>query len=169
MTAMLLRLSMSVRHRRAAWPLRRLSSISAAIAALGTSRVCRSRWKALLLRRRLLHVLRDDLRIRRVPVGHLHELPALDLPDLHEPAALVIARGDLERRHEATQREVRDLLEAGLHVGARDLAVGLGLQRVADGLDVERGDEHAAIVEDRRLHLLRGGLALLLVHLADLV
>ena len=34
---------------------------------------------------------------------------------------------------------------------------------------MESGDEHAAIVEDGRGHLLRGGLAFLLVHVADLV
>ncbi len=41
--------------------------------------------------------------------------------------------------------------------------------RVADGLDVERGDEDAAVVEHGGGHLLRRRLALLLVHLPDVV
>src|SRR5437762_1644521 len=66
----------------------------------------------LLLGARLLDVLGDDVLIRREPVRHLDELTVLHLPDLHEPAALVILRRDLERRHETAEREVRDLLEA---------------------------------------------------------
>src|SRR5262245_19697841 len=89
-----------------------------------------------------LDVLRDHVRIRGEPVRHLLELAALDLPDLHEPAALVVVRRDLERGHEPAEGEVVDLLEARLHVGAGDLAVRLGLEGIADGLDVQRGDQH---------------------------
>ena len=117
----------------------------------------------------LLDVLGHHVRVGRVPVGDLHELAALHLPDLDEPAALVVGRRDLERRHQPAEGEVGDLLEAGLHVGAGDLPVRLGLERVADGLHVERGDEDAAVVEDGGGHLLRRRLALLLVHLPDLV
>src|SRR5262249_24804049 len=122
-----------------------------------------------LLGRRGLDVLGHDVRVGRVPVGDLLELAALHLPDLDEPAALVVGRGHLERRHQPAEGEVVDLLEAGLDVGAGDLAVRLGLERVADGLDVQRGDEHPAVVEHGGGHLLGSGLALLLVHLPDLV
>src|SRR5947207_14800644 len=68
----------------------------------------------------LLDVLAHDVLIRGEPIGLLHELAALDLPDLDEPAALVILRRHLQRRHEPTEREVVDLLEALLHVLAGD-------------------------------------------------
>src|SRR6266513_217791 len=84
----------------------------------------------------LLDVLGHHVLVRGEPVGDLLELAALDLPDLHEPAALVVLRRDLERGHQSAQREVVDLLEALLRVLAGDLAVRLRLQRVADGLDV---------------------------------
>src|SRR5215813_8441702 len=72
----------------------------------------------LLLRAALLDVLGHHILIRGEPVGFLLELAALDLPDLHEPAALVVGRRHLERWHQAAQREVRDLLEAVLGVDA---------------------------------------------------
>src|SRR5262250_1752182 len=109
----------------------------------------------LLLRAALLDVLGHHVLVRGEPVGLLLELAALDLPDLYEPTALVVRVRDPERRHQPAEREVRDLLEAVLGVDAGDLAVRLGLQGVADGLDVERGDEHAAVVEHGRRHLLR--------------
>src|SRR6266850_7380183 len=96
---------------------------------------------ALLLGARFLDVLGHHVLVRGVPVGDLLELAALDLPDLHEPAALVVLRRDLERRHQAAEREVRDLLEALLDVVAGDLAARLGLERVADGLHVQGPDE----------------------------
>src|SRR4029453_4089588 len=103
-----------------------------------------------LLRARGLDVLGHHVGVRRIPVGHLLELAALHLPDLDQPAALVISRRDLERRHQPAEGEVGDLLEAGLHVHARDLPVRLRLEGVADGLDVDRRDEDAAVVEHRR-------------------
>src|SRR5438094_7767315 len=78
-----------------------------------------------LLRR--LDVLGHHVGIRRVPVGHPLELAALHLPDLDEPAALVVGWRDLERRHEPAEGEVGDLLEAGLRVDASDLPARLGL------------------------------------------
>src|SRR5688500_11105926 len=50
----------------------------------------------LLLRPRLLDVLRHHVLVRGEPVGSLHELTALHLPDLHEPAALVVGGRDLQ-------------------------------------------------------------------------
>src|SRR5712664_4952701 len=85
-----------------------------------------------LLLPRLLDVLRHHVLVRGEPLGRLHELAVLHLPDLYEPAALVVGRRDLERRHQPAQGEVADLLEALLRVLAGDLAVGLGLERVAD-------------------------------------
>src|SRR5215813_14301455 len=75
-----------------------------------------------------LDVLGDHVRVGRVPVGDLLELSALDLPDLHESAALVVGGRDLEGRHQPAQGEVVDLLEAGLGVDSGDLPVGLRLQ-----------------------------------------
>src|SRR5206468_7936337 len=86
----------------------------------------------LLLGSTLLDVLGHDVLVRGEPVGDLHELAILYLPDLDEPATLVVGRRDLERRYQPAQGEVRDLLESVLGVDAGDLAVGLGLQRVAD-------------------------------------
>src|SRR5438874_13808836 len=97
----------------------------------------------------LLDVLGHHVLIRGEPVRDLLELATLHLPDLHEPATLVILRGDLQRRHEPAQREVVDLLEALLRVLAGDLAIRLGLHRVADRLDVKRGHENATVVEHR--------------------
>src|SRR5688500_5732360 len=89
---------------------------------------------------RLLDVLSDHVLVGSEPLGALHELAALHLPDLHEPAALVVGRRDLEGGHQATEGEVADLLEALLGILAGDLAVRLGLEGVADGLDVKRRD-----------------------------
>src|SRR5256885_17014303 len=66
----------------------------------------------LLLRGRLLDVLGHHVRVGRVPVGDLDELAPLDLPDLDEPATLVVGRSDLERRHQTAESKVGDLLEA---------------------------------------------------------
>src|SRR5207249_7976465 len=94
---------------------------------------CRRPSTPLLLRARLLDVLGDHIVVGAEPVRLSRELPALDLIDLDQPAALVIVRRDLERRHEPAQREVCDLLEPLLHVLARDPAVGLGPDRVQIG------------------------------------
>src|SRR6185369_6216682 len=67
---------------------------------------------SLLLRDGGLDVLADHVRIGGVPLRHLLELAALDLPDLHETAALVVGRRDLEGRHQPPEGEVGDLLEA---------------------------------------------------------
>src|SRR5262245_54798031 len=77
---------------------------------------------SLRLLTRLLDMLGHHVLIRGVPVGDLHELAALHLPDLNQPAPLVILGRHLQRRHEAAEREVVDLLEALLHVLAGDLA-----------------------------------------------
>src|SRR5262249_14717984 len=58
-----------------------------------------------LLGGRLTDVPGHDLRIRREPVGGLHELAPLDLPDLHEAASLVVGGGDLHGRYQAAERE----------------------------------------------------------------
>src|SRR5712691_6880 len=72
-----------------------------------------------------LDVLGHPIGVSRVPVGDLLELAALHLPDLDETAALVIRRRNLERRHQPTQGEVGDLLEAGLGVDPGDLSARL--------------------------------------------
>src|SRR2546425_2377996 len=83
--------------------------------------------RRLLLRARRLNVLADHIVVGAEPVGLLRELPALDLIDLDQPAALVVIRRDLERRHESAQREARDLLEPFLHVSPVILPSGLAL------------------------------------------
>src|SRR5881409_2363942 len=59
----------------------------------------------------LFDVLGHHVLVRGVPVGDLHELAVLHLPDLHEPAAFVVGRRHLEWRHEAAEGEVADLLK----------------------------------------------------------
>src|SRR6266513_3431524 len=109
MTSMLLRLSMSVgargcaRHRRA--PPR-------TVVVPVEKGPRRPPPPTLLLRGRLLDVLGHHVRVGRVPVGDLDELAPLDLPDLDEPATLVVGRSDLERRHQTAESKVGDLLEA---------------------------------------------------------
>src|SRR5215510_12979718 len=85
----------------------------------------------LLLCAALLDVLGHHVLVRGEPVSDLQELAVMHLPDLDEPAALVIGRRDLERRHEPADGEARDLLEARFRVDAGDLAVRLRFQRVA--------------------------------------
>src|SRR6185295_12967513 len=123
---MLLRLSMMWWRRKGSRPFRRLSSVCGGSPRPGTRR---------LRLPRVLDVLGQHVRVCREPIGGLGELAALDLPDLNEPAALVIGRGDLQRRNEPTEREAGDLLEAGLDVRPGDLAVRLGLQGIPDRLD----------------------------------
>src|SRR5262245_49717437 len=125
--------------------------------------------QALLLGTSFFDVLRDDILVGGVPVSDLFELAALHLPDLDKTTTFMILRRDLQRRHQPAEGEVVDLLEPLLHVLASDLAIRLGLDGVANGLDVERGSQHAPVVVHGGGHLLGRLLALLLVHLADLV
>src|SRR6185503_18298462 len=67
------------------------------------------------------------------------------------------------------QREALDGLHAVLHVLAGGLGPALGLDGVADGLDVQSGYHQAAIVEDAGLLLLGSRLALRLVHRVDVL
>lgn len=96
----------------------------------------------------LLQALSDHVRVGLEPIGHPDEGAALHLPDLHPAAALVVLGGDLDRRNEAAEREVLDVLEPGLHVGTGDRSVGFGAQRVADGLHGQRRLQHSAVVVD---------------------
>src|SRR5438128_10311093 len=75
----------------------------------------------LLLRPALLDVLGHHVLIRGEPVRDLHELTVLHLPDLHQPATLVVGVGDLERRHQPAQGEVRVLLET--RIGYYDASI----------------------------------------------
>src|SRR6516162_5312031 len=113
--------------------------------------------------------LGDDLRIGAEPVGLLDELAVLDLEDLHPAAALMIGRGDLERRHQPTQGKVFDLLEALLHVLTGRLLAAVHFERVASRLDVEGGPQNATVVHHRVVHRLRRLPALRLVHVPDFV
>src|SRR6266436_6105033 len=62
----------------------------------------------------LCDCLGDELRIAAEPFGLLDELAAFDLENLDPAAALMVGRGDLERRDQAPEVEVVDLLEAVL-------------------------------------------------------
>src|SRR6267143_262630 len=93
--------------------------------------------------RRPLRLLRlfdrggDDLWVAAEPLGLLDELAALDLEDLDEPAAFMVRRGDLERRHQPAEAEILDRLEALLHILAGRLFPAIRLDRIADRLDME--------------------------------
>src|SRR3972149_2426267 len=123
----------------------------------------------LLLRARLLDVLRYNLWIGLVPVREPHELAPLRLVDLNPAAPLVVVRRELDGRDDATERDALDLLEAGLHILAGDLAVGLRLQGIPDRLDLEGRPHDAPVVIHGGRNLLRRLLPLLFVHLFDLL
>src|SRR5215831_6829030 len=118
-----------------------------------------------LLRR--LELTREHLGIGAEPVGLLDELAALDLEDLHPAATLVVGSAEFHWRDEATQGYVVDRLEALLHVVAGRLRAAFGLNRVANGLDMNRADQEAAIVVDGVRHFLWRLLAFGLVHRDD--
>src|SRR5438309_1793964 len=65
---------------------------------------------------RLLDGLGHHLRIGLEPVRDPRPLAAPHLPDLHQASALVVRGRDLERRHQASEREASDLLEPLLPV-----------------------------------------------------
>src|ERR1700736_1679895 len=83
--------------------------------------------------------LGDELRIATEPLGLLDKLAALDLEHLHPAAALTVPPGPLEWRNQSSQTEIVDLFEALLHVLAGRLLAAVGLQRVADRLDMDGG------------------------------
>src|SRR5215831_13759350 len=70
-------------------------------------------------------VLLHDLAVGLEPLGGLLELTAIDGPDLHPAAALVVFRGDVEGRNEPAEGEVFDLLHPLLDVLAGRLAAAL--------------------------------------------
>src|SRR4051794_24331553 len=79
--------------------------------------------------------LLDHLAIGAEPVAVGHELAALDGEDPDPAAALVVLRRDFERRHQAAEREVLDLLEPLLDILASRRFAAVQLDRVADRLD----------------------------------
>src|SRR6266404_5529029 len=93
--------------------------------------------------RRPLRLLRlfdrggDDLWVAAEPLGLLDELASLDLVDLNEPAAFMVRRGDLEGRHQTTDTEIIDRLEALLHILTGRLLPAIRLDRIANRLDME--------------------------------
>src|ERR1700739_4602110 len=91
---------------------------------------------------------RDHLRIGADPLGLLDEFAALGLVDLHPAAALVVGRGDVERRHQPAEGEIVDRLEPLLDLFTGRLLAAIRLDRVADRLDMERRDQEAAVVHD---------------------
>src|SRR5262249_39962813 len=113
---------------------------------------------------RCLELTREHLGIGAEPVGLLDELAALDLEDLHPAATLVVRSAEFHWRYEATQGYVVDRLEALLHVVAGRLCAAFGLNRVANGLDMNGADQEAAIVIDGVRHFLWRLLALGLIH-----
>src|SRR5437870_2296356 len=109
----------------------------------------------------------NHFRIGAEPFGLLDEFAALDLEDLDKPAALMVRRGDFERRYQPAEAEILDLLEALLDVLAGRLLPALRLDRVARRLGMQRRPEDAAVVHDGVGHRLRRLLAGFLVHIAD--
>ena len=57
-----------------------------------------------------------------------------------------------------------DLLEAALYIRAGRLFAAIGLERIADRLDMDGGPQDAAVVDHRVIHLLWRLLALRLIH-----
>src|SRR6478735_1789088 len=110
--------------------------------------------KALRLRGFRREMLLDRRAIALEPVLGPDQLAALDGPDLHPAATLVVGRRELHRRQQAAQREALDLLHALLDVLAVRLGAALGLDGVAQRLDLNRRRHDAAVVVDARLHLL---------------
>src|ERR1700730_12349899 len=78
--------------------------------------------------------LGDGLRIPAEPLGLLDELAAFDLEDLHPAAAFMVGGSDLERRHQAAEAEIVDLLEAALDLLAGRLFAAVCFEGVADRL-----------------------------------
>src|SRR3954454_18057032 len=111
--------------------------------------------------------LLDHLAIGAEPVAVGHELAALDGEDPDPAAALVVIRGDFERREEAAERKVLDLLSPLLYVVTGRLLAAVQLQRLADRLDLHRRLQQPAIVDDGVFHLLWRLFSLLLVHRLD--
>src|SRR6266404_5725417 len=109
----------------------------------------------------------NHLRIGAEPVGLLNEFAALDLEDLDPSAALMVGCSHLERRNQAAEVEVVDLLEALLDVLARKFLAAGRFEGVAHRLDMDGRPEDAAVVDHRVVHLLWRLLALRLVHRLD--
>src|SRR6266699_4756370 len=87
----------------------------------------------------------DDIGIAAEPLGLLDELSALDLEDLDKSAAFMVRRGDLERRHHPAEAEILDRLEALLHILAGRLLSAVGLDRIANRLDMEGRPQQSAV------------------------
>src|SRR5260221_12884558 len=79
----------------------------------------------------------NDLRVAAEPLGLLDELAALDLEDLDKSAAFMVRRGDLEGRHQATEAEIIDRLEALLHILAGRRLAAVRFDRIANRLDMQ--------------------------------
>src|SRR5688572_14140814 len=78
-------------------------------------------------------LLLDELAIALEPVLRLHQLAALDGPDLDPAAALMVGRRQFHRRHEAAQCEVLHRFHTLLHVLARRCSTTFRLDGVAHG------------------------------------
>src|SRR4029077_8600810 len=111
--------------------------------------------------------LGDEFRIAAEPFGFLDELAALDLEDLYPATAFMIGGSDFERRQQAAEAEIVDLLEAALDLLAGRLLAAVCFEGVADRLDMDGGPQDAAIIDHRIVHLLWWLLALRLVHRLD--
>src|SRR6266436_6584637 len=111
--------------------------------------------------------LGDDIRVAAEPLGLLDELTALDLEDLYEPAAFMVRRGNLERRHQTTEAEISDRLEALLNILAGRLLPAVRLGRIADRLDMEGCPQQASVVHHSAVYHLLRLLAPRLVHFPD--
>src|SRR5215467_3753894 len=119
---------------------------------------------------RCLQRMLDDVAISTEPVRLLDKLAALDLEDLYPAAAFVVSRGDLQRRHEATQGKIADLLEAVLDISSGRRLAAAGFQRITDALDMDRGLQETTVVIDRVLvHQIDRFLAGFFVHRLDLL
>src|SRR5262245_371683 len=91
-------------------------------------------------------MLLDHVTIGLEPLAVLCQLAALDGPDLHPAAALVIFRRHLHRRHHAAERDALDRLSTVLHFLTGGLGAALGLDGIACGFGVDGRDHDTAVV-----------------------
>src|SRR4029077_17488797 len=110
----------------------------------------------------------DDFRVAPEPLGLLDELAAVDLEDLHPAAALMVGRRDIERRQQAAEAEIVDLLEALFDIIPGRRFAAIGFERIAGRLDMDGGPQEATVVHNRIIHRLRRLPGLRLPHRPDL-
>src|SRR4029079_8404519 len=89
-------------------------------------------------------VLLDHVAVGLEPVAIFDQLAILGGQDLHPAAALVVLTRDLHVWYQPAQRESLDGFHAVPDVLGAWLGAALGLDGIARGLDMDRGNHNAA-------------------------